>query len=65
MHHNHLQVGDFNYRVDPPPGFRFSEITEDNTANDQLYAFVHEKVGLLQRKYGLDRVGLQLFRVIK
>jgi len=40
-----IWVGDFNYRIDPPPGFELEPETPENTRNDQLYSFVHGKVG--------------------
>ena len=40
------QVGDFNYRIDSPPGFEPEpETSETPSRNEQLYTFVHDKVG--------------------
>jgi hypothetical protein len=39
-------VGDFNYRIDSPPGFEPEpETPEGPSRNEQLYGFVHAKVG--------------------
>lgn len=38
-------VGDFNYRIDAPPGFVAEPATPERSHNDQLYDFVMGKVG--------------------
>ena len=57
MHPPARQVGDFNYRVDAPPGFEVADEGPENTRNDQLYAFVHDKV---RRAAAPPPAGLQL-----
>ncbi|GBF99290.1 inositol polyphosphate phosphatase [Raphidocelis subcapitata] len=43
-----IWVGDFNYRVDCPPGFAPVDETPENTRNDQLYGFVHDRISRRQ-----------------